>query len=126
MKPELSKVTVEEILQTSEYDLPDNFDKLSTKKQKEIIYNTVLDTFKKLVDTLSYKHKAEQAKKVLTAELKRNPTAIKLQKVKKELKQAQCDEFILMERYNGMLQLAKALNFDKKLLAEIQQQGKES
>jgi len=122
MKPELSTVTVEEILQSNDHELPDNFDKLSAKKQKEIIYNTVLDTFRKLVETLSYKHKAEQAKKLLTAELKRNATAVKLQKVKKELKQAQSDEFVLMERYNGMLQLAKALNFDKKLLAEIQKQ----
>lgn len=118
-KTELSTTTIEQILDTN--DLPDNFEELSARKQKEIIFNTVLATYKQLADTLSFKHKAEEAQKKLKSELKRNPTAMKLQQIGKQLKETKSSEIVLLERYNGMKKLAAALGFNEKVLAQIEE-----
>ncbi len=116
---ELSTLTVEEIL-------PNNFDKLSARKQKEIIFNTVMDTYKLLANTLTFKHKGEAAKKKLQWELKSSETAQKLTQLKKQLKETSYQEVALMERYNGMKKLAAALGFDEKRLEKLLSQNVES
>lgn len=118
-RQELSTTTIEKLLDNNE--LPDNFDELSGRKQKEIIFNTVLATYKQLTENLNFKHKAVEAQKKLKKELKQNPTAMKLQQISKQLKETKTNEIILLERYNGMKKLAAALGFNEKVLAQIEE-----
>lgn len=117
-RQDLSTVTVEELLEKS--DLPENFEQLSARKQKEIIFNTVLATYKQLAETLAFKHKAELGKKKLQKELKQSPTAQKLTQLTRQLKETKYNEIVLMERYNGMKKLAAALGFNEKVLSQIE------
>lgn len=103
---------------TIEQILPDNFEKLSRKKQKEIIASTVLNTYRELAETLQFKHKAEEAKKLLQKKIRETPDSKKLQQVQKQLKEASYTEIVLMSRYEGMKALAETLGFDTKLIAE--------
>lgn len=119
--PELSITTIDELLEGAE--LPDNFDKLSARKQKEIIFNTVLTTYKQLAETLQYKYKAEETKKLLQRKIKNLPESKKLTQLTKQLKEAKTEEMILLERYEGMKILAVALGFDQKLLSQISSVG---
>lgn len=114
---ELSTTTIEDVMQG---ELPDNFEELSPKKQREIIFKTVLATYRQLAETLDFKHKAESAKKKLQKELKQNPTALKLAQIGKQLKESKYNEIVLVERINGMKKLALALGINEKALAQIE------
>jgi hypothetical protein len=118
VKEELSSTTLEEFLDGG--NLPEEFKKLSPRKQKEIIFSTVMATYKQLAETMTFRSKAELASKKLRKELKLNPTQMKLAQLNKQIKETKTDEMTLLARYDGMKRLAMALGFNEKLLSGVE------
>lgn len=121
MKPELSNTTIEQLLEVS--DLPENFDNLNKSKQKEIVINTLISVYKEALDTIEYERKARKAVKVLTAELKKTSAAQKLAALKKEQKRYLHQSEKLLDRYQGMRQLAAAIGITEKNIRIKQIEG---
>lgn len=119
MKQELSTLTVDKILEAQQ--LPDNFEKLSPRKQKEIIMREVGEVYMKVLEVIDFKYKAKEAEKKLVNQVKQNPANIKLAALRKQIKLNFQNEKDLLARFYGMKHLASALGFDKKLLEQIQQ-----
>lgn len=117
-REELSSTTLEDFLNGG--DLPEEFKNLSARKQKEIIFSTVMATYKQLAETMTFRSKAELATKKLRKELKRNPTQMKLTQLNKQVKETKIDEMTLLARYDGMKRLAGALGFNEKLLSGVE------
>lgn len=117
-KPELSTLTIEEIL-------PDNFENLSTRRQKEIIANMIITVFKQAMDCIEYEYKSKEAVKKLTLEVKRSPAAIKLASLKKDIKRHSDTGKQLLEQYNGMKRIAVALGINEKKLIPMEIKSKD-
>jgi len=116
-KQELSTVTVEDLL--DENELPENFEDLPARKQKEIIINTVLSVYKEALDCMSFEQKAKAAQKKLSNEIKNSPAAVKLAALKKDTRRNDAQIKQLLNRYDGMKQLAKALGISEKNFSQI-------
>jgi len=116
---ELSTLTVDQILDAK--NLPDDFEKLSARKQKEIIVGAVLQVYKKALDCMTFEQKAKEAARKLSAEVKASPAQMKLTALRKDMKRNENAIRTLLERYYGMRELASALGINEKTFSQMKQ-----
>jgi DNA-binding NarL/FixJ family response regulator len=100
-------------------NLPDNFDNLSKREQKEIIISHIMKLFKQMTDCMAFEQKGVEAARILAAQLKANPTAMKLVAIRKDLKRNSEIIRALTERAYGVKEIAVALGISEKTLEKI-------